>query len=108
MHIMTCYAGFPLPLKAGKCEILGVQAPILDTGAPSQLILWDDYSIDETAQYGNIYSSDDRTKKVQLVDLKGISNADGELSQVFPEPLKLRRGLSVMLSNISKVFVYVR
>lgn len=110
MYPLQCAGGFPLPIKAGKLEIYGVSAVVSDTTAASRLTLIDDRNLPEGAVVGRVLGSDYDDDK-GIIDIKGIASADGVLEQIFPEPLKLRHGLSsVNSSNLvaGTIKVYVR
>jgi hypothetical protein len=109
MQPLLCKGGYPMPITNGKHEIVAINATISNTAAVSRLTLIDsdDFKIVADSEAGN-YSKNRRT----ILDLKGIANDGGNLTMVFPEPLKTTRGINISSLSTNtvggKVFVYVR
>jgi len=107
MYVLQCAGGYPIPLTSGgdayevRKEIMGVCATATSTAAASQLTLIDDYGKVKT----------DENIDVTLVDLKGVANVDGNISVMFPEPVKTRKGIAVSAAtNLvqGSILVYCR
>jgi len=101
---IQCTAGFPMPLVVGKYEILGFVAEISDTTADAQIAIYDDRTIKTEDAFGKLIAvADIYHTKTLLVDLKSdgaASGASGYLEYDFPEPVKIRNGLSIAADNI--------
>lgn len=101
MYVAQCFAGFPMPLKAGKYEVFGVRASIKDATAAARLTLVDDQDLEEGAKWGAIYSTAEvADKKCMIIDERTVANTVGNIDVMFPEPIKLRRGISMAGSNL--------
>jgi len=110
MYPLTCYAGYALPLKAGKWEICQISAAIEDVDVDAKLTLIDDQDLTDTSIFGRILP-DAETYKTPFIELKSNGAGYGELSENFHEPIKLRKGLSIVAcDNLKpgKIFVYYR
>lgn len=100
-----------MPLKAGRFEILGVRATVNTTTSASRVKLIDDPAIGDNAKFGNIYTSSYAGKGVTICDIKGMADIDANLEVLFPEPIKLRHGISlIQADNIvpGSLVVYAR
>jgi hypothetical protein len=101
MYVAQCHAGFPMPLKAGKQEVYGVRATLQDATAAARLTLVDDYSLADDAKFGALYSTTAvADKPCMFVDERTIANTVGSIDVMFPEAIKLRRGVSMAASNL--------
>jgi len=109
MYPVQCYAGFAMPVKKGKFEIYGFSAPVSALGADSQFAIVDDVNIADTDTHGRILSTIIDQKNV-LANAKGLASATQMLEGSFSEPIKTRRGISVLATNLvgGSVCVYVR
>lgn len=110
MYPLTCYAGFALPVKAGKFEICQINAALEDVDVDAKLVLIDDQAITESSLHGRILP-DSEDYKTPIIELKSNGGVVGELVESFNEPIKVRRGLSISAcDNLKpgKIFVYVR
>jgi hypothetical protein len=110
MYPVQCAGGYPVPVKMGKMEVWGMRATVKDPTADSRLTIIDDVALGDNVSMGRILT-DDYTNKVVICDLKGVANAEGTLYEVFPEPIKVRRGVSIInASNVEpgKNILYVR
>jgi len=114
MYPLTCHAGYPMPVKAGKFEVWGFQATVRETGSDSQVTLVDDKNItvdNNNTKWGNLLTSTEAAERpTHILEKKGycIFN-NGTLEYMLSEPIKTRKGISVYLTNINpgtlKVFV---
>ncbi len=110
MYVAQCYAGFPMPLKAGKNEIYGVRATLVSTSAVSRLTLVDDADLPEGSNFGNIYAAS-MIKKTTIIDERTVASTIGNIDVMFPEPIKTRRGVSVAgATNLigGSIMLYIR
>lgn len=108
---ITCYAGFPMPLVKGKFEIVGFNATVEVPASASQITIFDDYSIKDSDNFGKLVAvADIYNTKVILADIKGYAATDSNLSYEFPEPIKIRYGISIAANNIEggSICVYRR
>jgi len=111
MYPLTCRGGFPVPIKAGRFEIIGVRATVDTTSSDSRLRLIDDPNIKEGDQYGKILPDTYTGAGTQIVDIKGIGSCDANLEALFPEPMKLRHGVSITHADnlvTGSIALYVR
>lgn len=109
MYVQTCAGGYPNPLKAGRYEVLGFRVTVKTPASASQIQLWDDSNIKDTDRVGYVKDID-ADLKTMIANIKGLANSDANLEVLFPEPLKLRRGLSGAFTNIvpGSFFLYVK
>jgi len=112
MYIMQCPAGYAIPLKAGRYEIVGIKSTVNSTSSASRLILCDDKNISDGDKWGNFIDGTTPYDNANIfVDLKGIANLDANLEVLFPEPIKLRHGISAIVTTnliAGSIMVYVR
>lgn len=110
MYPLQCYAGYFVPIKEGRLEIIGVQTVVSTTSSASRIVFTDDKDIKDRDKFGKIKPSN-YDKQKGIIDVKGIANIDAILEQFFPNPLKTRFGLSaVETTNIvpGTIKVYVK
>ena len=110
MYPLTCYAGFPMPLKVGKFEIAGFSCAAEDTAVAVELAVIDDQTLLPTDPFGKLLPNGD-DYKVKIIHRKGIATYGVQIdSQVFTEPIKIRHGISIHTKNIKggTLCVYVR
>jgi hypothetical protein len=117
MYPLTCHAGFNVPARAGKFEIVGFTAVgdvDLEADQEIELAIIDDSTIDQAGKAGKIYASLDTNQKNILVHKKIVfdtdSNYDATLEWFPPEPIKTRYGTSLYFNNIKQgsLCLYVR
>ena len=110
MYPLTCYAGFPNPLRVGKFEIVGFSCAAEDTAIAIELAIVDDQTLLPTDNFGKqLINGDDY--KVKVLHRKGIATYGVQVdSLAFTEPIKVRHGISVHSKNIKggSLCVYVR
>ena len=109
MYPMQCHAGFPLPIGVGKVDVCGLIATINDTTVASRITIIDDMNLPRDAAQGRILP--DQDQEVPIIDLKVLANGGGNLEVVFQEPIRLRRGASVInASNLlgGRVMLFTR
>lgn len=102
MYMLLCRGGFGVPMSKGKKELLGILATVNDTGAVSRL------SVIDTDSDALISASAENTSVV--IDLKGAIG-DQNLGGFFPEPIPLRKGISLGYATnliVGSVKAYVR
>jgi hypothetical protein len=96
MYPLLCPGGYGVPVTGARVDVIGVRAAVSSPASASRLILLDDPDINgdnfgrilsDTAPYDN-YSG-------FIVDVKGVADVDGNLEVLFPEPIRLRYGISV-------------
>jgi hypothetical protein len=92
MYPITCKGGYPLPIKAGRFSIWGISITAANTAAASRITLVDCATNREVSDAEILTDKDTRPV---LMDLKGLANGDGNLSFVFPEPIKVRNGVTI-------------
>lgn len=107
---LTCYAGYPMPIRTGKFEIVGFSATANDATADSQVALLDDPGVNPDLLNGRILSTLPVTQKGIIINIPGLANIDSYLAYDFGEPVKVRNGLSIYTENIKAgtFCVYVR
>lgn len=103
MYPIECSGKFFVPSKLGQFDVVGMQATVDDITAVSRVVLIDDES----------YSIKPSTydKKKGVIDVKGLPNQKGILEQVFPTPIRILKGISIVqTTNVvpGTVKVYVR
>ncbi len=91
MYALECYANYYLPIKIGQFKVLGLEATVQDTSAPSRVVLIDDDS--------GIPLGEDYDIKKGLIDIKGLPNSKGILEINFPEPIVTRKGITIVQST---------
>jgi len=100
---IQCNAGFPMPLVAGKYEIVGFTAEVETATLDSQIAFFDDRTIKNEDSFGKLISvADIYTTKTLLIDLKntGVAGGEGNLTYEFSEPIKVRNGISIAAQNV--------
>jgi len=109
MRPLQCHAGFPVPLGVGKYEVCGIHAVVETPSAASRITIIDDNDLPRNAVQGRILADDNQ--KVPIIDIKGIADADGQLTEYFYEPVKFNYGASVInASNLKggRVMLFIR
>ena len=98
---MQCYAGFPMPLLTGKFEITGFCCSVETTASTSQIAIFDDPTIKSGDNFGKLIPvADIYHTKVLLCDIKNVASLDKAVQYEFPEPVKIRHGISLAADNI--------
>lgn len=87
MYPITCMGGYPIPIKKGKFTVWGFNAVVTTPASASRLTLVDSEDFKEVA--------DTQAMKPVLCDVKGVANGDGTICFIFPEPIKVRHGVSI-------------
>jgi hypothetical protein len=104
MYPITCYAGYALPIKAGRFKICGISAAVNSTAAASRITIVDNGS--------NTIVAENQALKTVLADLKGLANTDGVLTEMFAEPIQVRNGVTVTDGSgntlAGRNFVYIK
>lgn len=105
---LQCYAGLPMPLKAGKFEVVGYSAAPSAVGTAVEIALIDDETIKAGDSFGKL-CADMATYPTTVIVWDKVA-AGYTASRDFSEPIKLRHGLSVYTSNVQggSLCVYVR
>jgi hypothetical protein len=103
MYPLQCTAGYPMPVKDGKFEIVAISAKLSTVGTDWELSLWDtgvNAIVDEDNPPG------DSKRIFHLLD-----TGDQSPFISFPEPLKTRKGISVGATSgldAGQIYVYVK
>ena len=108
MRPMTCKAGYPVPVSAGMCSIVGYSAALSDPAAAGRLTLVDR---DPYASLGSSVVTDDMSVKGVIIDKKVVANIDGNVTEMFPEPIKAVNGVVAMhATNLipGKILIYIK
>ena len=110
---LTCIAGFNVPARAGKYEIVGFTATVADSAADSQMAIVDDVRIGQNTQQGFIIDSLEAPTEYKniIVNEKGDGSAYDTVLEWWPaEPIKTRYGISLCYTNIEQgsLCLYVR
>jgi hypothetical protein len=110
MYPLTCEGGYPIPVKRGTFEICLIRATIKDTTRDARLILIDDLGIEPDDNNGRILASSSQ-QATRLCDEKTTGNTGSRLEVRLYEPIKVRRGLSVVnTTNLQagSIFVFIK
>ena len=112
MYPLVCHAGFNVPARSGKFEIVGFTVTVEDTTVDSYFAIIDDPDIDQSGKAGLIIASVEppTEEKNILVNKKGDGSAyDATLEWFPPKPVKTRYGTSLCFTNIKQgsVCLYV-
>lgn len=110
MYPLTCYAGFPMPLKVGRFEIAGFTCAAENTALAIELAIVDDERIKPSDLFGKMLDSPN-DYKTKLVHRKGIVTYGVQIdSPHLSEPIKTRHGISIYSSNVKggSLCLYVR
>ncbi len=102
MYPLTCRAGFAVPIKDGKFEIVGLSAVANDTDELMRITLVDEGSFTVINDTNYIPA-----EKPYLADMQGTIM----LGTIFEEPIKVRNGANVVnVTNCvpGKTFLYIR
>jgi hypothetical protein len=102
MYPLLCPAGYGIPVRTGKLEIVKVTAACSDSTAAARLQL-----VDSARGLPASKNKEDRI----LVDLKRVAVCDANIVFDCPEPIKVRSTVSPLLTtNLvpGSVMVYVR
>lgn len=110
---LTCAAGFNVPARAGKYEILGFTATVADATVDSQMAIVDDARIGQDVKQGFIIDSLESPTEYKniIANIKGHGSAYDTVLEWFPpEPVKTRYGISLCFTNIEQgsLCLYVR
>lgn len=110
---LTCIAGFNVPARSGKFEIVGFTATVADSAVDSQVAIIDDPAINQDSKAGFIIPSIEppTTQKNILCNVKGDGSAYDSVLEWIPfEPIKTRYGISLCFTNIAQgsLCLYVR
>lgn len=113
MYPLQCVAGFNVPARAGKFEIVGFSVTIEDPTVDAYFAIIDDPNINPAGKSGRLIDSVEppNENKYVLVNKKGDGSAYDAMLEWHPvEPIKTRYGTSLCFSNIKQgsACVYVR
>ena len=119
MYPLTCHAGFNVPARSGKFEIVGftvIGNVDLEANQEIELAIIDDPEINPNGKAGRIIASLDvpTEQKNILVHKKIVFDTDGNYDATLewfpPEPIKTRHGTSLYFNNIKQgsFCLYVR
>jgi len=103
MYPLHCTGGFAMPIRSGKFEIVGVGLNLDAVSTDYELSLWDT-GVNAIVDHDN-----------PPADARRIFHANGDGAGPeffsFPEPIKVRSGISVgVMDNIEvgELYIYVR
>ncbi len=100
MRPLTCYGGYPNPLREGKFSVVGMRAIVSDPTAASRVTLVDDSTLKQGDRHGRILDKNYKASAhTPLIDAKGVANNDGTLEIIFPEPMTVLYGLSAVATD---------
>lgn len=108
MRPILCKGGYPLPVKSGMCEIVGVCAPVNSVSTAARLTLQD---ADPYADGADPLPAESTELKNIIFDYKGMASVDNNVVQMFKEPIKAVNGVCLVnASNLlpGRIVVYVR
>ena len=119
MYPLTCHAGFNVPAKAGKFDIVGFTVSgndALASNVPIEFAIIDDNTIKVDDKMGKLIASLDPPTVVKhiIVNKKVTFDTSGthdHFIEWFPsEPVKTRYGISLYFNNIKQgsVCLYVK
>jgi hypothetical protein len=109
MYPLLCTAGYPMPLKAGKFEIVGWSVAARNPAVAIEVAIYDDRGITSDT-FGRILPNPE-DYKAKLIHRKGITTYGVQIdSPVMTESIKTRYGISVHTSNVEggSFCVYVK
>jgi len=102
MYPNTCYAGYPMPLRTGKFELMGYSAAPSAVGTAMEVAIIDDRNIGDK-KWGSLITTMESTgtqNTKTVVAWDKIAAGYTVYASMFPEPLKVRHGISVYCSNV--------
>ena len=111
MYPLTCHAGFNVPARAGRFDIVGFTVSgndALASDVPIEFAIIDDETINQSGITGKIISSLDPPTEVKhiIVNKKVMFDTSGthdHFIEWFPsEPVKTRYGISLYFNNIKQ------
>ena len=94
MYPLQCRAGFFNPAKVGRFSIVGFQATVNDLTADARVALFDDKNLNENDGVGLVYGTDP-VNVFPIIDKQSQADQEGNLESWFPEPIKIRHGISI-------------
>ena len=101
MYPITCLAGFPNPIaRSGKCEIVGYSVVPDAVGTATEVAIIDDVTIKDSDNFGKFIGVGDIPNSKTIIAWDRVSAGFNGGSIAFPEPIKIRRGISVGMSNV--------
>jgi hypothetical protein len=103
MYPLQCTAGYPMPVKDGKFEIVAVGAKFTTAATAYEIAIWD------TGVNALIDEDNPPVDARRIFHFYGKDDASPFC--VFPDPLKTRKGISIgTIGNIDpgQIYVYVK
>jgi hypothetical protein len=103
MYPIQCAGGYPLPIKTGKFSVYGIIVTANSTSLATRLTLVDSDNFKE--------ETDNQSLKTVIADLRGLANAEGVLGVMFPEPIRVRKGVTISNGTnllAGRTFVYIK
>ena len=94
MYPLQCRGTFFNPAKVGTFSIVGFQASVSDLTADARLALIDDVNLDSNDLVGLVYGTDP-VNVFPIIDKQAQADQEGNLEAWFPEPIKIRHGISI-------------
>lgn len=117
MYPLQCHAGFNVPARAGKFDIVGFTATVEDNSADAYIGIVDDENIDQSGKAGLLIDSLEPPTEYKNIlvnkhfDAKAADTGDVDTIEWFPpECIKTRFGTSICFTNIKQgsFCLYVR
>lgn len=108
MQTIKCKGGYAVPVKEGMCSIVGYSAVVNSASTESRLTIVDKNPYETL---GAAVVTDDDALKDIVIDHKGMASVDNTLHCMFPEPIKVTRGVTVVTaSNLlpGKIVLYIK
>lgn len=97
MYPLTCNAGYPMPVRAGKFEVFAMSATVATLANDSRVKLIDDRGITDV-NFGRILPNT-FVGPTEIIDVKNIGNGSGTVEASLAEPVKVRNGISVAIAD---------
>jgi len=108
MQTLKCRGGYAVPVKEGMCSIVGYSAVVSSAATASRLTVVDKNPYETL---GAAAVTDDDALKNVVIDHKGVASVDNTLHCMFPEPVKVTKGITVVnASNLipGKIILYIK
>jgi hypothetical protein len=107
MRPVLCAGGYPLPIKSGKCKVVGFSCSTNVAATASRLTLKDD---DPFKSGGIPMPTEDSQLKDVLIDKKGMASVDVNLAEHFIHPITFVNGICLVNASnllVGRLIVYI-
>ena len=114
MYPLTCVAGFNVPVRQGKYEIVGFTCAVGTPGAASHIAIVDDPGINPEWTTGRLLGDEidppTEIKGILVHKVANLTAVEATLEWHPQEPIKTRHGISIHTENIMQgsFCLYVR